>query len=88
MRAPRRSEAVQQLKSRFLAALQRNDAAEVEKLLRTTNIDIDTVFDVEDNSMVLASYKQGNLGTPRRKVQQKDSEVHEMSHGVEPHCCG
>uniref|UniRef100_A0A4W4HCP6 SOCS box domain-containing protein n=1 Tax=Electrophorus electricus TaxID=8005 RepID=A0A4W4HCP6_ELEEL len=51
--------AVKLLKAKFLEALQRNDAAEVEKLLRTTNIDIDTVFDVEDRSMVLASYKQG-----------------------------
>ncbi|XP_017548344.1 ankyrin repeat and SOCS box protein 4 isoform X1 [Pygocentrus nattereri] len=58
-RASRRSEAVQQLKSRFLEALKRNDAAEVEKFLRTTNIDIDTVLDVKDTSMVLASYKQG-----------------------------
>ncbi|XP_026867891.2 ankyrin repeat and SOCS box protein 4 isoform X2 [Electrophorus electricus] len=54
-----RAEAVKLLKAKFLEALQRNDAAEVEKLLRTTNIDIDTVFDVEDRSMVLASYKQG-----------------------------
>ncbi|XP_072530946.1 ankyrin repeat and SOCS box protein 4 [Salminus brasiliensis] len=58
-RVSRRSEAVKELKSLFLAALQRDDAAKVEKLLRTTSIDIDTVFDVEDRSMVLASYKQG-----------------------------
>ncbi|XP_066529997.1 ankyrin repeat and SOCS box protein 4 [Hoplias malabaricus] len=58
-RASRRSEAVQELKKRFLTALQRNDAAEVESLLSSTAIDIDTVFDVEDNNMILASYKQG-----------------------------
>ncbi|XP_062846754.1 ankyrin repeat and SOCS box protein 4 [Trichomycterus rosablanca] len=47
------------LKERFLTALQHNDAAEVELLLHTTNIDINTVFDVDDRSMVLASYKPG-----------------------------
>ncbi|XP_060798035.1 ankyrin repeat and SOCS box protein 4 [Neoarius graeffei] len=47
------------MKPRFLSALQHNDAAEVDEILRTTNIDIDTVFDVEDRNRVLASYKQG-----------------------------
>lgn len=49
------------MKPRFLSALQHNDAAEVDEILRTTNIDIDTVFDVEDRNRVLASYKQGNF---------------------------
>lgn len=48
------------LKTRFLDALMRNDAADVTRILRTTSIDIDTVLDVEDRDMVLASYKQGN----------------------------
>ncbi len=48
------------LKPRFLEALTRNDAVEVAKILRTTSIDIDTVLDVEDRDMILASYKQGN----------------------------
>uniref|UniRef100_A0A667ZJ89 Ankyrin repeat and SOCS box containing 4 n=1 Tax=Myripristis murdjan TaxID=586833 RepID=A0A667ZJ89_9TELE len=41
--------------SRFLL----NDAQEVLHILHTTNLDIDTVLEVEDCSMVLASYKQG-----------------------------
>lgn len=48
------------LKARFLEALTRNDAVEVTKILRSTSIDIDTVLDVEDRDMILASYKQGN----------------------------
>lgn len=55
-----RREAANLLKKRFLEALARNDAAEVAKILRTTSIDIDTVLDVEDRDMILASYKQGN----------------------------
>lgn len=55
-----RREAVNRLKTRFLEALTRNDAAEVAKILRTTSIDIDAVLDVEDRDMILASYKQGN----------------------------
>lgn len=47
------------LKTRFLDALMRNDAADIARILRTTSIDIDTVLDVEDRDMVLASYKQG-----------------------------
>ncbi|KAK2836387.1 hypothetical protein Q7C36_014256 [Tachysurus vachellii] len=47
------------MKPRFLSALKRNDAPEVDEILRTGNIDIDTVFDVEDRRRVLASYKQG-----------------------------
>ncbi|KAF4100401.1 ankyrin repeat and SOCS box protein 4 isoform X2 [Onychostoma macrolepis] len=47
------------LKARFLEALTRNDAVEVAKILRTTSFDLDTVLDVEDRDMILASYKQG-----------------------------
>ncbi|XP_076864923.1 ankyrin repeat and SOCS box protein 4 [Brachyhypopomus gauderio] len=54
-----RAEAAKRMKAQFLTALQHNDAVQVEKILSTTNIDINTVFDVEDRSMVLASYKQG-----------------------------
>ncbi|KAM3858435.1 ankyrin repeat and SOCS box protein 4 [Diretmus argenteus] len=46
-------------KKQFLEALQMNDAQEVLKILHTTNLDINTVLEVEDHSMVLASYKQG-----------------------------
>ncbi|XP_029023077.1 ankyrin repeat and SOCS box protein 4 [Betta splendens] len=51
--------AVQKLKRRFLEALQANDAQEVLEVLHTGKLDIDTVLEVEDPSMVLASYKQG-----------------------------
>ncbi|XP_064204320.1 ankyrin repeat and SOCS box protein 4 [Anguilla rostrata] len=54
-----KSEAAKRLKERFLQALQHDDAEEVQKILYSTNIDIDTVFEVEDRSMILASYKQG-----------------------------
>ncbi|KAG9355454.1 hypothetical protein JZ751_000292 [Albula glossodonta] len=54
-----RSKADKKLKTRFLQALQRDDAEEVENILHTTNIDINTVFEVEDKSFILASYKQG-----------------------------
>ncbi|CAB1443104.1 unnamed protein product [Pleuronectes platessa] len=51
--------AVKQLKLKFLEALQTNNAQEVLQILHTGEIDIDTVLEVEDPSMVLASYKQG-----------------------------
>lgn len=51
--------AVKQLKRQFLEALQANDAQEVVHILHTGKLDIDTVLEVEDPSMVLASYKQG-----------------------------
>ncbi|XP_048848845.1 ankyrin repeat and SOCS box protein 4 isoform X2 [Brienomyrus brachyistius] len=54
-----REEAERKLKARFLQALQCDDVDEVHRILHNTNIDIDGVFDVEDRSMILASYKQG-----------------------------
>ncbi|XP_059206700.1 ankyrin repeat and SOCS box protein 4 [Centropristis striata] len=51
--------AVKQLKRQFLEALQANNAQEVMRILHTGKLDIDTVLEVEDPSMVLASYKQG-----------------------------
>lgn len=48
-----------QLKQRFLEALQTNNAQEVLEILQTSKLDIDVVLEVEDPSMVLASYKQG-----------------------------
>ncbi|KAI5091870.1 ankyrin repeat and SOCS box protein 4, partial [Silurus meridionalis] len=56
------------MKPRFLSALQRNDAAEVDEIFRTSNFDIDTVFDVEDRGRVLASYKQG-YWLPEHKLE-------------------
>ena len=54
--------AAKELKARFLAALQRNDGRAVLEILYHSNLDIDTVLEVEDRSMVLASYKQGRAG--------------------------
>lgn len=51
--------ALKQLKDQFLVALQANNAQEVLKILHTGKLDIDTVLEVDDPSMVLASYKQG-----------------------------
>ena len=48
-----------QLKQQFLDALRANDAQEVTRILRAGKVDIDTVMEVDDPSMVLASYKQG-----------------------------
>ncbi|XP_062342702.1 ankyrin repeat and SOCS box protein 4 [Osmerus eperlanus] len=54
-----RQESLRRLKARFLEALVANDAQEVVHVLRHTGLDIDTVLEVEDTSMLLASYKQG-----------------------------
>lgn len=54
-----KQQAVKQLKQRLLEALQANKAQEVMQILRTEKLDIDTVLEVDDPSMVLASYKQG-----------------------------
>ncbi|XP_049606889.1 ankyrin repeat and SOCS box protein 4 isoform X1 [Syngnathus scovelli] len=51
--------AVKQLKQRYLEALQTNNAEEVLSILRVNKLDIDTVLEVDDPSMILASYKQG-----------------------------
>ncbi|XP_028284777.1 ankyrin repeat and SOCS box protein 4 isoform X1 [Parambassis ranga] len=55
----RRQLAVKQLKEQFMAALQTNNTEEVLRILHTGKLDIDTVLEVDDPSMVLASYKQG-----------------------------
>lgn len=57
-----RQRAVRQLKQQFVEALQANDAQQVLQILHSRKIDIDTVLEVEDPSMVLASYKQGETG--------------------------
>ncbi|XP_063041868.1 ankyrin repeat and SOCS box protein 4-like [Engraulis encrasicolus] len=58
-RASTTVEAQKTLNAHFLKALQENDVQEVENLLRTTTIDVDTVFQVEDQNTVVASYMQG-----------------------------
>lgn len=54
-----RKAADKQLKQQFLNALRANNAQEVMHILHTGKLDIDTVMEVDDPSMVLASYKQG-----------------------------
>lgn len=51
--------AVKQLKEHFVQALKANNAEEVLKILHAGKLDIDTVLEVDDPSMVLVSYKQG-----------------------------
>ncbi|KAM9340067.1 ankyrin repeat and SOCS box protein 4 [Symphorus nematophorus] len=51
--------AVKQLKHQFLEALEANDTQEVLQILHNGRLDIDTVLELEDPDMVLASYKQG-----------------------------
>ncbi|XP_044533829.1 ankyrin repeat and SOCS box protein 4 isoform X2 [Gracilinanus agilis] len=46
-------------KKTFLEALKANDFGKLKALLIQRKIDVDTVFEVEDENMVLASYKQG-----------------------------
>lgn len=46
-------------KKTFLEALMANDFGKLKALLVQKKIDVDTVFEVEDENMVLASYKQG-----------------------------
>lgn len=53
-----------QLKQQFLDALQANNGQEVMRILHTGKLDIDTVMEVEDPNMVLASYKQGTQTNP------------------------
>ncbi|KAJ0055362.1 hypothetical protein NL108_016567 [Boleophthalmus pectinirostris] len=48
-----------QLNRRLLEALQADDARQVQQILDTGRMDLDTVLEVDDPSMVLASYKQG-----------------------------
>ncbi|KAM3596238.1 uncharacterized protein V6R79_010797 [Siganus canaliculatus] len=54
-----RQAVIKQLKQQFLHALQTNNAQEVLQILHTGKLDIDTVLEVDDPNMVLASYKQG-----------------------------
>lgn len=53
-----------QLKQQFLDALRANNTQEVMRILHTRKLDIDTVMEVDDPSMVLASYKQGKHTHP------------------------
>ncbi|OXB84743.1 UNVERIFIED_CONTAM: hypothetical protein H355_001220 [Colinus virginianus] len=54
-----RAEAAKLVKKNFLEALKSNDYETLEELLNQKKIDVDTVFEVEDENLILASYKQG-----------------------------
>ncbi|XP_069816727.1 ankyrin repeat and SOCS box protein 4 [Dendropsophus ebraccatus] len=54
-----RSLANQRLKEKLLHALQANEYVTVESILGEGKIDVDAVFEVEDEGLVLASYKAG-----------------------------
>lgn len=54
-----KSAAAKLLKRNFLEALKSNDFGKLKDILIQRQIDVDTVFEVEDENMVLASYKQG-----------------------------
>lgn len=51
------------VKKAFLEALKSNDFETLEELLSQKKIDVDTVFEVEDENLILASYKQGKCGS-------------------------
>lgn len=54
-----KSGAAKLVKRNFLEALKSNDSGKLKAILIQRQIDVDTVFEVEDENMVLASYKQG-----------------------------
>uniref|UniRef100_A0A8B9SKA9 Ankyrin repeat and SOCS box containing 4 n=1 Tax=Anas platyrhynchos TaxID=8839 RepID=A0A8B9SKA9_ANAPL len=54
-----RNAAAKLVKKAFLEALKSNDYETLEELLNQKKIDVDTVFEVEDENLILASYKQG-----------------------------
>ncbi|KAL0961882.1 hypothetical protein UPYG_G00332850 [Umbra pygmaea] len=54
-----RQQIVWQIRAHFLEALRSNNVEEALEILQTNDLDIDTVLEVEDKRMVLASYKQG-----------------------------
>ncbi|XP_039734236.1 ankyrin repeat and SOCS box protein 4 [Pteropus medius] len=56
-----KSAAAKIVKRNFLEALKSNDFGKLKAILIQRQIDVDTVFEVEDENMVLASYKQVKL---------------------------
>uniref|UniRef100_A0AAV2K7I4 SOCS box domain-containing protein n=1 Tax=Knipowitschia caucasica TaxID=637954 RepID=A0AAV2K7I4_KNICA len=58
-----------QLQRHFLEALQADEPLQAEQLLSTGRLDIDTVLEVDDPSMHLASYKQG-YWLPEHKLEK------------------
>ncbi|XP_066484649.1 ankyrin repeat and SOCS box protein 4 isoform X2 [Tiliqua scincoides] len=64
-----RAATAKQIKKAFLDALQSNDYRTLEEFLIQKQIDVDTVFEVEDENLLLASYKQG-YWLPSYKLQR------------------
>ncbi|XP_020640875.3 ankyrin repeat and SOCS box protein 4 isoform X2 [Pogona vitticeps] len=61
-------ETAKEMKKAFLQALQSNDYRTLEEFLTQKKVDVDTVFEVEDENLLLASYKQG-YWLPSYKLQ-------------------
>lgn len=61
-----RNAAARLVKKAFLEALKSNDYETLEELLNQKKIDVDTVFEVEDENLILASYKQGKHGSTHK----------------------
>lgn len=53
------AETAKRMKKAFLQALQSNDYTTLEEFLTQKQVDVDTVFEVEDENLLLASYRQG-----------------------------
>lgn len=66
-----KSAAAKIVKRNFLEALKSNDFGKLKAILIQRQIDVDTVFEVEDENMVLASYKQGKVISIIGKIDRK-----------------
>lgn len=66
-----KSAAAKLVKRNFLEALKSNDFGKLKAILIQRQIDVDTVFEVEDENMVLASYKQGKNYRCKCKIDRK-----------------
>lgn len=66
-----KSAAAKLVKRNFLEALKSNDFGKLKAILIQRLIDVDTVFEVEDENMVLASYKQGKNYRCDYKIDRK-----------------
>lgn len=66
-----KSTAAKLVKRNFLEAVKSNDFGKLKAILIQRQIDVDTVFEVEDENMVLASYKQGKNYRCNCKIDRK-----------------
>uniref|UniRef100_A0A3Q2Z9I8 Protein phosphatase 1, regulatory subunit 9A n=1 Tax=Kryptolebias marmoratus TaxID=37003 RepID=A0A3Q2Z9I8_KRYMA len=83
--APEERAGAAALKEQFLLALQADDARRVLQILHSGELDVDTVLEVDDPSMVLASYKTGYWlpGYKLEKSWAMGIHVCVMHHAVE-----